>query len=80
MRVNLLNFGIFYYKHHENMNFMKVKDLENSELQYFYGTYLNALNEEEDLKSALENGKKNFQQLIENLIIHQIKASPTQLK
>lgn len=46
---------------------MKVKDLELSELQFFYGTYLNALNKEEDLKSALENGKKNFQHLIENL-------------
>lgn len=54
---------------------MKVKDLENSELQYFYGTYLNALNEEEDLKSALENGKKNFQQLIENLTKDQLMYS-----
>jgi len=54
---------------------MKVKDLENSELQYFYGTYLNTLNEEEDLKSALENGKKNFQQLIENLTKYQLMYS-----
>lgn len=54
---------------------MKVKDLENSELQYFYETYLNALNEEEDLKSALENGKKNFQQLIENLTKDQLMYS-----
>ena len=54
---------------------MKVKDLENSELQYFYETYLNALNEEEDLKSALENGKKNFQQLIENLTKYQLMYS-----
>ncbi|WP_321827304.1 DinB family protein [Maribacter dokdonensis] len=54
---------------------MKVKDLENSELQYFYGTYLNALNEVEDLKSALENGKKNFQQLIENLTKDQLMYS-----
>ena len=46
---------------------MKVKDLDNTELQYFYGTYLNALEKEEDLKSALLNGKKNFIELVEHL-------------
>ena len=46
---------------------MTVKDLQEDELQFFYGTYLKTLDEQEDLKSALVNGRKSFEDLVHGL-------------
>jgi len=46
---------------------MTVKDLQENELHYFYGTYLRTLNERVNLKSALIAGKKAFQDLVDGL-------------
>ena len=54
---------------------MRVKDLQENEFQYFYKTYLNTLDEQDDLKSALQNGKESFKGLVHGLTDGQFKYS-----
>ncbi|HDZ05893.1 hypothetical protein LCGC14_0122650 [marine sediment metagenome] len=54
---------------------MRVKDLQENEFQYFYGTYLKTLEKQDDLKSALQNGKESFKDLVFSLTDEQLKYS-----
>ncbi|TLP79654.1 DinB family protein [Maribacter sp. ACAM166] len=51
---------------------MRITDLQEKEFNYFYGTYLNALDENEDLMAALLNGRVWFQAFIKNLTEEQL--------
>lgn len=51
---------------------MKITDLQENEFSFFYGTYLNALGENEDLMSALLKGKEWFQAFTQNLTDEQL--------
>lgn len=46
---------------------MTVKDLQQDEFQFFYGTYLKTLDVNEDLKSALLKGRKSIKDLVHGL-------------
>lgn len=46
---------------------MRVKDLQKDELQFFYGTYLKTLDEQDDVMSALLKGRKSFEDLVHGL-------------
>ncbi|WP_405414985.1 DinB family protein [Maribacter sp. Asnod1-A12] len=52
---------------------MRVKDLREDELQFFYGTYLRTLDKQEDLKSALLKGRKSIEDLVYGLSDEQLK-------
>lgn len=46
---------------------MTTKDLQDNEFNFFYATYLRALDENEDLMTALINGKEWLQKFVQNL-------------
>ncbi|MEP2238549.1 MAG: DinB family protein [Maribacter sp.] len=54
---------------------MRVKDLQEDELQFFYSTYLKTLNEQEELKSALLKGRKSIEDLVHGLTDEQFLLS-----
>ncbi|APQ18881.1 DinB family protein [Maribacter hydrothermalis] len=51
---------------------MKISDLQEDEFNFFYATYLRKLNNDEDLISALVDGKEWFQTFIGELKDHQL--------
>ena len=54
---------------------MKISDLQENEFNFFYGTYLKALGEKDDLISALLIGKRWVQSFVENLEDNQLNYS-----
>ncbi|MDF4203178.1 DinB family protein [Maribacter sp. SA7] len=54
---------------------MRVKDLQEDELQFFYSTYLKTLDEQEELKSALLKGRKSIEDLVHGLTDEQLLLS-----
>lgn len=46
---------------------MKITDLKKNEFNYFYATYLNTLDKNEDLITALANGRNWFQAFVSDL-------------
>lgn len=46
---------------------MKTADLLKNEFNYFYATYLNTLDKDDDIMTALEEGKKWFKDFVDGL-------------
>lgn len=51
---------------------MKISDLQDNEFNNFYATYLNTLDRNVDLMSALEQGKAWFRKFMDNLLEEQL--------